>query len=63
MKEVGRSRALQKDSVSGGGLKVEGDVGAGFSSDGREVEGGRWAREGCAIPVFPFKRQQRQAME
>lgn len=38
VKEVCGSQVLQKDPMSGGCLEVEGDVGAGFFSEGGEVE-------------------------
>lgn len=58
MKEVSGSQVLQKDSMSGGSLKVEGDVSAGFTSEGREMEVGGRASEGCCVPVVPFRKQQ-----
>lgn len=58
MKEVSSSQVLQKDSMSGGSLKVEGDVSAGFSSEGREVEVGGRAGEGRCVPVVPFRKQE-----
>lgn len=58
VKEVSGAQVLQKDSMSGGSLKVERDVSAGFSSEGREVEVGGRAGEGCCVPVVPFRKQE-----
>lgn len=58
MKEVAGSQVLKEDSVSGGGLKVEGDISTGFSSEGREVEVGGRVGEGCCAPVVPFRTQE-----
>ena len=58
MKEVGGSQVLQEDSMVGGCLKVEGDVSAGFSSKGLEVDVGSRAGKGGCIPVVPFGKQQ-----
>lgn len=58
MKEVGGSQVLKKDSMSGRSLKVKGDVGTGFSSEGREVEVGGRAGEGRCVPEVPFRKQQ-----
>lgn len=38
--EVRVAQVLQKDSVGGAGLEVEGDVGAGLTLEGGEVEVG-----------------------
>lgn len=54
MKEAGGSHVLQKDPVSGGSLEVEGDVSAGFISEGGEVEEGGGAGEGRCVPVVPW---------
>ncbi len=56
VQEVSGSQVLQKDSISGGSLKVEGDVSAGFSSEGREVEVGGRAGERRCVPVVPFRK-------
>lgn len=57
MKDVSSSSVLQKDSMSGGCFKVEGDVNAGFSLEGVEVKvGGRACKGGC-IPVVSFRDQ------
>lgn len=63
VKEVGGSQVLQKDTMCGRSLKVEGDVSAGFSSEGREVEVGGRAAEGCCVPVVPFRKQQQDRDE
>lgn len=57
MKEVCGSQVLQKDSMSGGSLEVEGDVSAGFSSEGRELEVGGRTAEGRCVPVVPFRKK------
>lgn len=57
MKEVSGSQVLQKDTVSGRSLKVEGDVSAGFSSEGREMQVGGGASEGRCIPEGPLRQQ------
>lgn len=49
------SQVLQEDAVRGGGLEVEGDVGAGLPSVQGEVEVGGGATEGRCVPVVALK--------
>lgn len=56
VKEVSGSQVLKKDTVCRRSLKVEGDVGAAFSSEGGKVEIGGRATEGGCVPEVPFKK-------
>lgn len=49
--EVGIAQVLQEDAVGGGGLKVEGDVGAGLAPEGGEVQVRGGGVERSRVPV------------
>lgn len=48
--------------MTGGGLKVEGDVGAAFTAKGLEVQRGGGADEGGSVPEVSFRKHSRKKL-